>query len=186
MTTREDSIVCSLLPCGHLPGKAILHLRHLYLLSMISLLPDNVLHQHAIHILTWAKSGSQSWFIHVQDITLLESSSTKASFKKLAKSRVLDFLETKLSADAKVLSSLLYFKPSFLSLDSPHPLWLTTGTNPYEVNKATIQARMLSGRYHCEVLFRHRSSNKAGLCLLPGCEYPRTCEDLPSSSLINL
>ena len=174
---------------GHLPGKAILHLRQLSLLSMISRLPDDVLHQHAIHILTSAKPGSQSWFIHVQEIclmyslphplTLLEASPTKASFKKLAKSRVLDFWETKLRADAKVLSSLLYFKPSFMSLNSPHPLWLTAGTNPYEVNKATIQARMLSGRYRCEVLCRHWSSNKAGLCLIPGCEYPRTCEDLP-------
>ena len=174
---------------GHLPGEAILHLRQLSLLSMISRLPHNVLHQHAIHILTAAKPGSQSWFIQVQDLclmyslphplTLLQSSPSKATFKKLVKSRVLDFWEKKLRADAKLLSSLLYFRPNFMSLDSPHPLWLTAGTNPYEVNKATIQARMLSGRYRCELLCRHWSSNKAGLCLLPDCKDPGTCEDLP-------
>ena len=38
---------------------------------------------------------------------------------------------------------------------------------------------MLSGLYRCELLCRHWTSNKAGLCLLPDCKDPGTCEDLP-------
>ena len=51
----------------------------------------------------------------------------------------------------------------------PHPLWLTCGSNPFEVNKAVIQARMLSGRYITDKLARHWSQNDVGHCSLPTC-----------------
>ena len=56
-----------------------------------------------------------------------------------------------------------------MSLGKPHPIWLTCGSNPFEVNKAVIQARMLSGRYNTYQLTRHWTSNVSGICLLPLC-----------------
>ena len=56
-----------------------------------------------------------------------------------------------------------------MSLIKPHLLWLTCGSNPFEVNKAVIQARMLSGRYITDKLARHWSQNEAGHCSLPTC-----------------
>ena len=56
-----------------------------------------------------------------------------------------------------------------MSLSKPHLLWLTCGENPFEVNKAVIQAKMLSGRYVTDKLSRHWTSNKGGICMLPDC-----------------
>ena len=115
----------------------------------------------------------------------------KSSFKRLAKSKVLDFWEAKLRADASHLSSLTFFKPEFYSLSKPHPIFTTAGNNPYEVEKACCQARMLSGRYRTCWLARHWSGNSAGFCSLPNCRENPTpgtllhilteCDDLSPS-----
>ena len=43
--------------------------------------------------------------------------------------------------------------------------------SPYEVGKAVIAARMLSGRYRTDSLTRHwTKTNPDGLCRLPGCD----------------
>ena len=109
-------------------------------------------------------------------MVLLDNQPTKEQFKKLAKTHVHDFWETKLRVDAAALPSLEYFRPSFMSLDKPHPLWTTAGSSPYEVNKACIQAKMLSGRYRTEKLCRYWSTNTNGFCLAPSCM--ETIEDL--------
>ena len=100
-------------------------------------------------------------------LSLLHNPPTKLQFKSLVKS--LDFWEITLRADAVPLDSLKYFLASYMSLMKPHPLWTTCSSNPFEVNKAIIQARMLSGRYMTDQLSRHWTHNKAGLCLLSGC-----------------
>ena len=49
------------------------------------------------------------------------------------------------------------------------PIWTTAGS-PFEVSKAVVSARMLSGRYRTDRLARHWSnSNPKGFCRLPGC-----------------
>ena len=53
-----------------------------------------------------------------------------------------------------------------MSLSKPHPIWTTCGNNSYEICKATIQAKMLSGRYRTDRLLRHFSSSNNGLCQL--------------------
>ena len=56
-----------------------------------------------------------------------------------------------------------------MSLATPHPIW-TSAKNPYEIGKAVISARMLSGRYRTDYLSRHWSNrNPSGYCTLPGC-----------------
>ena len=61
-------------------------------------------------------------------------------------------------------------------------MWSTAGCSPAKVAMATIQARMVSGRYRTEYLCRHWSKNKEGICLLDkGCQ---TIEDLPHILLL--
>ena len=68
------------------------------------------------------------------------------------------------------MDSLECFKPHFMSLSNPHPLWTTAGS-PFEVSKAVVSASMLSGRYRTDKLMSNwSSSNPAGMCRLPGCE----------------
>ena len=81
----------------------------------------------------------------------------------------MDHWEKKLRAEARFLreASLTYFHPTFMSLSTTHPLFTTFGTSPYEVSKAVIQARWLSGRARVESLTRHwDNTNKQGICPL--------------------
>ena len=167
---------------GSLPITGILHLRMLGLLGMIARLgPNSILQQHGRHVLLNAGNSSSwsSWFITIRSITqqyalpdpllVMQSPPTQYQWKSLTKAKVVDWWQVKLRGEADHLDSLVYFKPSFMSLSSPHPLW-TTAKSPFEVRKAVITARMLSGRYRTDRLMRHWSrSNPEGLCRLPGC-----------------
>ena len=54
-----------------------------------------------------------------------------------------------------------------MSLTSSHPIFSTCGSSPYEVSKAVVQARFLSGRARVESLTKYWDmSNKDGGCLL--------------------
>ena len=50
---------------------------------------------------------------------------------------------------------------------------MTPSDSHYEVIKATVQAKMLSGRYRTEKLCRYWSQNRSGFCLAP------TCQEVP-------
>ena len=164
---------------GQLPGLAQLHLRQLTLFGMISRDPKSLLYRHACHVLAVYKASVSSWFQHLRDICLLyelphpqyilQHPPTKGIFERLVKSHVIRYWETKLRQEAKNLTSAPYFVPEFMSLTKPHPIWSSCGSNPFEVHKAVITARMLSGRYPTDQLQRHWTQNKAGICLLPTC-----------------
>ena len=143
---------------GSLPFTALLHMRQLSLLLMIAHLgPANILHQLAVSVLASATSPPQSWFTQIRAIcsqysiedplNIRSAPPKKSTFKTRTKSLILDFWEKKLRFDSSQLPSLQFFHPKYYSLSKPHPVWLTAGENPYEVEKACIQARMLSGRY---------------------------------------
>ena len=51
-----------------------------------------------------------------------------------------------------------------MSLNRVHPIWSTSGNNSYEVTKAIVQARFLSGRYRCEKLTSHFSTGSKSEC----------------------
>ena len=175
---------------GTLPGSAILHLKQFSLFGMITRLPGSVLHELAIRMMTCAKPSSTSWFQQIRNLflqyllphplTFLENPLSKCQFKRLVKSKVQDYWQENLRSRAKpnALSSLSFFKPQFMSLSKPHPLWTTASFNPYETNKAIVQARMLSGRYRTEGLCRFWSTNPAGTCLLPECSHLLGKEDI--------
>ena len=160
---------------GSLPIAALLHLRQLSLFSMITRLPENILNKIARLVLTTSKDTYKSWFNEIKSIcvfyglphplSLLNHPLSKEASKRMFKSRVITFWESKLRSDARPLPSLAYFKPEFMSLQTPHPLWTSCGSNPYEICKAVIQAKMLSGRYRTDQLLRHFSEND-GFCSL--------------------
>ena len=134
---------------------------------------------HARNVLTTAKSSSKSWFRQIRDISLmyelphplviLQNPPNKETFKNLVKAKVVNYWEIKLRGEASLLSSLVYFRPEFMSLTKPHPIWRTAGSNPYEVSKAIQQARFLSGRYRTESLASHWTTNSGGFCLSATC-----------------
>ena len=54
-----------------------------------------------------------------------------------------------------------------MSLSSPHPIFTTCGSSPFETRKSTIQARFLTGRAMIETLTRYwDKNNPEGYCLL--------------------
>ena len=168
---------------GSLPATALLHLRMLGLLGMIARLgPDNILNQHGRHVLLNLGTGmaSKSWFASIRSLCqqyslpdpllVLQSPPTHYYWKSKTKLKVLDNWQVKLRGEAESLLSLEYFKPSFMSLSRPHPIWTSAGS-PFEVSKAVVSARMLSGRYRTDLLAKHWSkSNPEGWCRLPGCD----------------
>ena len=65
-----------------------------------------------------------------------------------------------------------------MSLLHPHPLWTSSNSNPFEVNKSVIVARLLSGRYPTDWLCRKWSkTNTSGSCVL--CPELDTPGDIP-------
>ena len=82
---------------------------------------------------------------------------------------VLAWLGT-LRTKASYLSSLKYLRPEYLGLTKCHPIFTSCGSSPWEVEMATTQARMISGRYRVEALSGHWTPwNRDGLCTLPEC-----------------
>ena len=172
------SVTCFL--AGSLPGTALIHIRQLSIFGMICRLQENILHKHAINYFSSATINPKSWFAQIRELCLqyflphplqlLSSPQTKLSYKMLVKKHIIDHWEKELRSEAQALPSLNFFKPSFMSLVTPHPLWLTAGSSPTKVAMASVQAQMLSGRYSTEMLCRHWSSNLTGSCLLsPDC-----------------
>ena len=159
---------------GSLPAEALLHLRQLSLFCMICLIPDNILNRIARYILITAKENSTSWFVSISKLcllyglphplTLLNNPIPKISSKKMIKTKVLEYWQTKLRLSSSKLDSLIYFKPEFMSLNRVHPIWSTCGNNSYEVTMAIVQVRFLSGRYRCEKLTSHFSTGSSSQC----------------------
>ena len=91
---------------GNLPGAAQLHLKQLSLFSMITRFQNDPLNSRARHVLTARSSSSKSWFFIIRDICLLYSLPhplqlltnpiPKDRFRKLARSKVTDYWESRL------------------------------------------------------------------------------------------
>ena len=94
------------------------------------------------------------------------------------KQKVSEYWHRKLSQDAD-LPSLAYLQPRFLSLSSPHPIFITSlDGNPYQAKAARIQSLFISGRYRTEELCRFWSQNKEGFCLLDSCKNLQISENI--------
>ena len=186
MKRTPQCIVCFL--GGLLPGTAVLHLRQLTLFGMVTRMKNSIIYHHGLHTLISAKPSAGSWFQQIRNlcvqynlphpISLLKEPLTKYQYNRLVKASVTDHWEAKLRGLASELTSAPFFRPAFMSLTHPHPLWSACSSNPYECHKAVITARMLSGRYLTDQLQRHWSGNIDGHCLLPNCSPPGTLGSL--------
>ena len=68
---------------GSLPASALLHLRQLSLLTMISRLgPSNILHKHGVNALSCPAGYPKSWFLQVRQICLQPSCHPRDFFVK--------------------------------------------------------------------------------------------------------
>ena len=133
---------------GTLPAIAILHLRMLSLLGMISRSDkSSILQQIGRGALLASPSNKKSWFINLRNICfkynlmdpllVLQDPPSKLSWKKMCKSAVVSYWETELRRRADMLPSLKYFKPAFMSLAETHPIWKTP-ENDHEVKKKLL------------------------------------------------
>ena len=167
------------LMAGCLPGEAILHLKQLTLFMMICHLPGDVLHLHGKLVLETGQPPQKSWFNHILKLCekyclphphlQLEEPPPKSIFKKNVKLAVVQYWEDTLRKEALDLESVRHFDVYAYGLSHPHWIWVSAGNNSFEVRKGCVLARMISGRYRTDYFARHWSSNKQGLCLIPGC-----------------
>jgi hypothetical protein len=162
--------------------------------------PEHILHKHGSFVLSDHTSNSKfSWFRQVRTLChryslpdplyILQVPPSKEPFKRLAKQHVIDWWNVKLrtEADPVNLPSLEHFRPHYMSLSSPHPIWTSARSSPYEIRKATVQARMLSGRYRTCWLRRHWSGDSTGFCRVPGCSgVPGTLKHLATGECTGL
>jgi hypothetical protein len=167
---------------GCLPIQGQLHLRMFSIFGQLCRLRlgDNILARHALHVLSSSSNTSKSWFWRLRTLCLqyglphptdwLSSQPTKIQVKKMAKVAVLQYWLAILRTQASSLSSLRYLKTEYMGLTKCHSIFTTCGSSPWEVEKATTQARLLSGRYRVEALSGHWVPwNRGGLCSLPSC-----------------
>ena len=90
------------------------------------------------------------------------------------KTAVCQYWHRKLAAQAASLPSLCHLRAAFLPLGrGAHPLWSTCGSSSSATRAATVQARMLSGRYRSDWLRRHWGPGESGACRLPSCTFPQ-------------
>ena len=174
-----------LLLAGSLPARGILHLRQLTLLGMIGRLgPSSILHRLGVHILSnpthMPRSQTSSlWFLQVRQICLqynlhdplliLSHPPTKGTWRSIVRRAVVTFWDNKLKTEASTLPSISHLRLSHMPPAIISPLITSCHGNPHEVRKATIQLRMLSGRYRTDWLRRHWSGESSGFCRVPGC-----------------
>ena len=167
---------------GCLPLPAQIHLRMFSLFGQLCRLRDgnNILAIRARDIFSSALVSSKSWFWKIRQLCLqygvphplewLSSRPSKLQVKSVSKSAVHQYWLHQLRCKSDSLPSLQYLKNRYLGLSMPHPIYRTCGSSPWEVEKGTTQARLLSGRSRLEALTCHWVPwNREGLCTLPLC-----------------
>ena len=167
---------------GCLPLRAQLHLKILSIFGHLCRLRarDNILVVLANNFYSSATYNPKSWFGLVRKLCLqyglphpsewLSYQPSKNQVKRITKSAVLQFWLDKLRNQAATLPSLQYLITEYLGLTRCHAIFWTCGSSPWELEKATTQARFLSGRYRVEALSGHWVPwNKDGMCTLPEC-----------------
>ena len=167
---------------GTLPIEGIIHSRQLSMFSMICRLKSDLLHYHAKYVLTVLDKTCKSWFFGILELcrkynlphplSLLQSDLRKEEFKSLVKRKLNEYWTEKFKeeiSDMK-LKSLKLFHESSCQLGRPHLIWEFAQHHPFEVSKAIIVARLMSGRYRTDQMRRHWTQNKEGFCLAPTCQ----------------
>ena len=123
-----------------------------------------------------------SWFSFVKSPTLkyslpdplqyLDNSPTKSVLRRIVCMKVTEIWQKQLTSIATSKPSLKFLRCEYLPLlRGPHPLCLSCKGSRSAVQSASVQARMLSGRYRTDS-FAAKWLGGNGSCTLPGCQFP--------------
>ena len=105
-------------------------------------------------------------------LLVLTDPPTKNSWKKSVTVRVTDVWHKRLCEEVQQRHSLVFLRQAFLPLNGhSHPLWSSCLSSPTAVRAATVQARLLTGRYPHDEL-RSKWDGGDGACRIPGCGLP--------------
>ena len=162
---------------GCLPLPAQLHIKMFSLFGQLCRLRDgaNILAARARSIFAAASTNTRSWFWRIRQLCLqyglphplewLDRRPPKQLVKSRVKAAVMEYWLEQLRTKADTLSSLQYLRTKYLGLSKCHPIFRSCGSSPWEVEKGTTQARLLSGRFRVEALTGHWVPwNREGLC----------------------
>ena len=169
---------------GSLPARALLHSRQLCLLGMVARLgPRCPIFKYGLHILSSppppVRTAAKLWFLQVRALCLqydlpdpqevLQSAPSKFHWKAIVSRQINSHWRQKLLRAAAELPSIAHLRLTHMSLTSPSTLLTSCSSSQYEVQKATVQLRMTSGRYRTCWLRRYWSGDPTGHCRVPGC-----------------
>ena len=98
------------------------------------------------------------------------SQPSKEEVRRMCRPRITEHWLNILREQATKLVSLRFLRTEFLGLQKCHPIFRLCSFSSWEVHKATIRMKLLSGRYRLEAVTRFwDNSNPLGLCKLPHC-----------------
>ena len=104
----------------------------------------------------------------------LQNCPPKLVLKRNINEAVKSYWHQKFKEESQNYKSLSFFQVDFLPFGKCHPIYRTCGSSPYEVNKACIQGKLISGRYRLEVLTKYFKPENTEFCILPSCSSPET------------
>ena len=78
---------------------------------------------------------------------LINKTPSKGEWKSMVREATNTTYRKKIMEEQKSKNSLRYLMLQKHPLDEPHPIYRYTGSNPHEINKAAIKARILTGTY---------------------------------------
>ena len=96
----------------------------------------------------------------------LTNSPSKFAYNARVKTKLMDYWEQKLRMEASTLDSILFFKPAYMSLRRPHPLWLQPISSIQCLYGCKDAFWQVSYWYAAET----RTNNNSGRCLLSACK----------------
>ena len=96
----------------------------------------------------------------------LTNAPSKLAYNARVKTKLMDYWEQKLRMEASTLDSILFFKPAYMSLRRPHPLWLQPISSIQCLYGCKDAFWQVSYWYAAET----RTNNNSGRCLLSACK----------------
>ena len=142
---------------GAKPIKVVLDIKALSFFGNMIRQKDSIEHQVIRIQLAVKDEDSTSFTVTIRKILqkydlpsaydLIESTPGKEEWKAMVKKATNISYRMEVFEELKNKTSLKYLALQENPLDEPHPLYKYTGSDPYEIEKAAIKARLLTGTY---------------------------------------
>ena len=142
---------------GAKPIQVVLDIRALSFFGNMIRQKDSIEHQIIRRQLAVKDEDSKSFTITIRKILqkydlpsaydLLENTPGKDQWKAMVKKATNDSYRKEISEEIKNKTSLKHLALQENPLDEPHPIYKHTGSDPYEIERAAIKVRLLTGTY---------------------------------------